>query len=215
MKTSGMSNYLPGGRGSLLGHIVELVDCPWHVGSRDAVRLLRACWGGVPYRRCLVEVDGRPCRPRRRRAEVTKPRGAPPVLAWAPNAGACETTMLGSREGRPLSVDVTKLIDKAPPMEWGGGTKAAPPNTTFRALLRFNPAFVRLHQHDDTYDGFASQLLAVGQGLHDAIALVSCRPSSLSQAACWRILWPRAGQRASLIQSRVCLASCPSPAFSP
>jgi hypothetical protein len=56
-----------------------------------------------------------------------------PVLAWAPNEGACAPCVLGSRGGRPLDVHVTELVDNAPATEWGGGTEAAPPYATFRA----------------------------------------------------------------------------------
>jgi hypothetical protein len=59
--------------------------------------------------------------------------------------------------GRPLGVDMIELVDKAPPTEWGGGTEEAPPNAMLRAFCFINMAARTLV--------FASQLLAVGQGL--------------------------------------------------
>jgi hypothetical protein len=44
------------------------------------------------------------------------------------------TGMLGSSAGgRPLSVEVTELVDKAPPKIDDGGNEATPPNATLMA----------------------------------------------------------------------------------
>jgi hypothetical protein len=41
--------------------------------------------------------------------------------------------ILGSRGGSLLSVKETEIVDNAPTIEWGGGTKAVLPNATLMA----------------------------------------------------------------------------------
>jgi hypothetical protein len=109
---------------SVIGHFVKQVDCPWHVSSRYAKRLLRACRGAAPYRWCAVEVDASPCRPQRG-PEVTKPR----ERDAAPAVGAQRRSMREKRVGlerrrATAHVEVTELVDKAPPMTDDGGNEA-------------------------------------------------------------------------------------------
>jgi hypothetical protein len=173
-----MIHYLLGGRRSLLVYFVKQVDCPWHVGSRDAARLLLACRGGVPCRWYPIEVYGKPCRPRRRRAEVAKSgeRGAyPAVGAQCRSIGE---RCVGLQGWELLAVDVTELVEKAPPTEWGGGKDAAPLNATFRCSC-----FIIITACTTTLPA-SSSLLAKAWVARNRSISWCC--SSSSQAAFWR-----------------------------
>jgi hypothetical protein len=61
-----------------------------------------------------------------------------------------------SAGGRPLGVEVTELVDKAPPMAHDGGIEATPLNATLMASC-----FIIMMAHG----GLPRQLLAVDQGV--------------------------------------------------